>query len=75
MLTARLAHGLYHDATIVDYNLILKLLLIGDVKYPAHARLQKIENHSTLVIQNKGKQALHNLTQSQILREGQVVIL
>ena len=33
--------------------------LLGDVKYPAHARLQKTENQSTLVIQNMGEQALH----------------
>ena len=39
MLTAKLAHGLYHDAIVVDYNLILKFLIIGDVKYPAHTRL------------------------------------
>ena len=41
MLTAKLASGLYHDATVVDYNLILIFLIIGDVKYPAHAKLQK----------------------------------
>ena len=59
MLTTKLAHGLYHDAIVVDYNLILKFLIIGDVKYPAHTGLQKIETHSTLVIQYKCKQALH----------------
>ena len=59
MLTSRLAHGLHHHATVVDYNLIFKFLILGDVKYPAHTRLQNIENHSTLVIQNKHKQALH----------------
>ena len=31
MLTAKLAHGLYYDATVVDYNLILKFLIIEDV--------------------------------------------
>ena len=55
MLTTKLAHGFYHDATVVQYNLSFKFLIIGNVKYPAHARLQKIENHSTLVIQNKHK--------------------
>ena len=59
MLTAKLSHGLYHDATVVDYNLILKFLIIGNVKYPAHARLQKMENQSIPVIQNKCKQVLH----------------
>ena len=59
MLTTKLAHGLYHDATVLNYNLIFNFLIIGDVKYPAHTRLQKIETHSTLVIQNKHKQALH----------------
>ena len=55
----KLAHGLYHDATVVDYSLIFKFLIIGGVKYPARPRLQKIENHSTPVIQNKCKQVLH----------------
>ena len=58
MLTTKLAHGLYHHATVLDYNVISKYLIVGDVKYPAHARLQKIENHSTPVIQNKHKQML-----------------
>ena len=58
MLTTELKDGLYHDATVVDYNLILKFLIIGDVKYPTHTRLQKIDNHSTPVIQNKHKPAL-----------------
>ena len=57
-VTAKVAHGLYHSATVVDYNLNLKFLTSGDVTYPAHARLQRIENQSTLVIQNKCKQAL-----------------
>ena len=39
MLTTKLAHGWYHDATVVDYNLILKFLIIGGVNYPAHTRL------------------------------------
>ena len=39
---AKLAHGLYHSATVVDFNLILKILMIGDVKYPASTRLQWI---------------------------------
>ena len=39
MLTTKLAHGLYLDATAVDYNLILKFIIIGDVKYPVHAIL------------------------------------
>ena len=38
-LSAKLTHGLYNDATVVDYNLFIKLFNIGDVKYPAHARL------------------------------------
>ena len=59
MLTTKLAQGLYHDATGVYYNLILKFLLIRDVKYPAHARLQTIETHGTTVMQNKYKQLLH----------------
>ena len=58
MLTNTLAHGLYHDATVVNYNLNLKFLIIGDVKYPACMRLQKIETHSTPVIQNKCKHML-----------------
>ena len=58
-VTAKLAHGLYHSATVVDYNLILKFLIIGDVKYLACIRLQKIETQSTMVIQNKYEQALH----------------
>ena len=58
MLTAKLSHGLYHDATVVDYNLILKFLIIGDVKVSSSCNLQKIENYSTLVIQNKCKQVL-----------------
>ena len=41
MLTAKLADGLYHVATVVDYNLFIKFFNIGDVKYPAHARLHK----------------------------------
>ena len=54
---------MYHDATVVDYNLSLKFLIIGDVKYPAHTRLQKIENHRSLVIQNKHEQSLHVVIQ------------
>ena len=49
-LTAKLANELYHDAMVVDYNLFIKFFNIGDVKYPAHARLQKIETHICLVI-------------------------
>ena len=41
MLFAKLAYGLYHDATVVDYNLFIKFFNIGDVKYPASARLNK----------------------------------
>ena len=55
-LTTKLAHGLYHSATVVDYNLNVRFLIIGNGKYPANA---KIENQSTLVIQNKCEQALH----------------
>ena len=40
-VTAKLAHRLYYDETVVDYNLIIKSFNIGDVKYPAHARLHK----------------------------------
>ena len=58
MLTARLAPGLYHDATVVDNNLFINFLNIGDLKHPACARLLKIETHSTLVVQNKHEQAL-----------------
>ena len=47
-VTTKLAHGLYHSATVVDYNLNLKFLIIGDVKYPAHTRLHKIEKNQTL---------------------------
>ena len=36
-VNAKLAHGLYHSATVVDYKLKLKFLIIGDVKYPVHA--------------------------------------
>ena len=36
--TAKLEHGLYHDATVVNYNLFIKFFNIGNVKYPAHAR-------------------------------------
>ena len=39
MLPIKLAHGLYCDNTVVGYNLNFKFLVIGDVKYPAHARL------------------------------------
>ena len=31
MLTSKLAHGLYHDATVVDYNLFIKHFHIEDV--------------------------------------------
>ena len=59
MLTTKLAHALYYDAIVVDYNLFITFFNFVDVKYPAHARLQKIETHSTLVIQKKHEQALH----------------
>ena len=50
-MTAKLTCGLHHDATVVDYNLFFfSFFNFGDVKYPAHARLQKIETHSCLVI-------------------------
>ena len=39
MLTTKLAHGLYHDATVINHNLILRGLIIEDVKYPAHTEL------------------------------------
>ena len=42
-VTTKLAHGLYHGATVVDYNLNLKYLITGDVNYPAHSRLKTIE--------------------------------
>ena len=29
MLTAKLAHGLYHHATVVDCNLFIKFLKLG----------------------------------------------
>ena len=41
ILTVKLAHGLCHDATVVDYNLFIKSFNIGDVTYPANARLHK----------------------------------
>ena len=41
MLTTKLAHGLYCDATVVDYDFFIKLFNIGGLKYPAHARLHK----------------------------------
>ena len=40
-VTANPAHGLCHEAIVVDYNLFIKFFNIGDVKYPAHARLHK----------------------------------
>ena len=40
-VTTKLAHGLYHDASVVDYNLFINFFNIGDVKYPVHARLHK----------------------------------
>ena len=40
-VTTKLAHRLYYDATVVDYSLIIKFFNIGDVKYPAYARLHK----------------------------------
>ena len=61
-VTTKLAHGLYQSATVVDYNLNLKFLIIGDVKYPACTRLWNIENHRSLVIENKCEQALHICT-------------
>ena len=62
MITAKLAHRLYLDATIVDYNLNMKFVIIGEVKYPACTRLQKIENHRSPVIQSKCEQELHTCT-------------
>ena len=39
-VTAKHAHRLYYVTIVVDYNLILlKFFIIGDVKYPASARL------------------------------------
>ena len=37
-VTAKLAHRLYY-VTAVDYNLIIKYFIIGNVKYPANTRL------------------------------------
>ena len=31
-ITAKLAHGLYHNAAVVEYNFNLKFLIIGNVK-------------------------------------------
>ena len=28
-ITTKLAHGLYHDVTVVDYNLNVKFVIIG----------------------------------------------
>ena len=39
IVTANLVHRLYYDATVVDYNLIIKLFKIGDVKYLSHTGL------------------------------------
>ena len=57
-LTAKLAHRLYDDSTVVDYNLFIIFFNSGDVKYPAHARLQKIKTHSCPVIQDKHEHAI-----------------
>ena len=38
-VTTKLAHRLYYDATVIDYNLIIKFFNIGDVKYPASTGL------------------------------------
>ena len=38
-VTAKLAHRLYYDVTVVDYNLIIKFFNIRDVKNLASARL------------------------------------
>ena len=38
-VTTKLAHRLNYDATFVDYNLFINFFNIGDVKYPASARL------------------------------------
>ena len=35
---AKLAHRLYY-VDVVDYNLIIKFFIIGDVRYPSSARL------------------------------------
>ena len=40
-VTAKLAHGFYHVATLVDYNLFIDILILGDVQYQAHTRLHK----------------------------------
>ena len=40
-VTAKLAHGLYHDATVADYKLIINFFNIGVVKCPTHLRLEK----------------------------------
>ena len=38
-VTAKLAHRLYYDANVLDYNLFIKCFNIGDVKYPASETL------------------------------------
>ena len=38
-VTTKLAHRLYYMITVVDYNLKFKFFIIGDVNYPASARL------------------------------------
>ena len=58
-ITVKPKQELYQSVTVVDYNLIFKFLIIGAVEYPAYARLQKVENQSTMVIQNNCKQAFH----------------
>ena len=40
-VTTKLAHRLYHDATVVDYNFFIKFFNIVDVKYPANTRSDK----------------------------------
>ena len=51
-VTAKLAHRLYY-VTVVDYNFIIKFFIIGDVNYPASARLNVDWNTNVSSSRNK----------------------
>ena len=42
MLTAKLAHGLYHDATIVDYKSILNFFNNWGCKVSSSCKIAKV---------------------------------
>ena len=56
-VTTKLAHKLYYVAD-VDYNLIIKFFIIGDVRYPAHARLNVNWNSHVSGNRNKYEQVI-----------------